>query len=305
MNARPEQVTSRIAVILNPGSGSVDDTDSIDQLIAEALPGAQVFIGNGPGDAARDARRAQTEGYDIVVAAGGDGTLNEVLNGCMDAGGPVCLGLLPLGTGNDFARTLEIPFEPKAALEVLAQGHRRLNDVVRITGQHGARYMINVAAGGFAGIVNEKLTPELKAKWGPLSYVRGLVGALSDRVIYATQLSIDSGPPIEESLVNVVVANARHVARGIPIAPTAHPNDGQLHLVAIREASLAKLALLTPEIMAGTHLDNAEILHIQARHLTISSDPPMTFNSDGEVFGETPLTFDLLPHAVSFIVPKT
>jgi diacylglycerol kinase (ATP) len=214
----------------------------------------------------------------------------------------VTLGLLPLGTGNDFARSLSLPTDLAEALEVIRMGKTRPLDVVRVSGC-GERLMINVSAGGFAGVVNDKITPEIKAAWGPLSYLRGFVEALGDLQDYTASISLDHAAPQQMEVLNIVVANAGYVARGIPIAPAADPGDGLLDLVAIRVVPAAQLVLLAPRILAGMHLDHEHILHLRARHIAIESTPPMTFNADGETLGEGPITFEVHPAAISFLVP--
>jgi diacylglycerol kinase (ATP) len=287
-------------VLLNPNSGSARDPEEIEALIREHLPAAEIIVSRQRGDLKDAAASAQANGCDAVIAAGGDGTLNEVLNGCMRAGGSITLGLIPLGTGNDFARALEMPSDLVEALSIIREGTSRNLDVIRITGVE-TRYMINVAAGGFAGLVSESLTPELKAAWGPLSYLRGMIDALDDMQLYDAQFQIDGGPPERIKTLNIAVANGSHVARGIPIAPSANPSDGTMDIVVVKEATLPALALLTPEILAGTHLNNAEILHLRARHFTIQSTPPMIFNADGEVIGEGSFEFAIMPGAISFL----
>jgi diacylglycerol kinase (ATP) len=292
------------AVILNPSSGTMGELDEVTAMIRELLPGAEIMVGSESGDAERAAREARERGVQVLIAAGGDGTLNEVLNGALATAEPVTLGLLPLGTGNDFARALGLPTDLREALEVVRTGKRRAWDGGRVTTGKQQRFMINVSAGGFAGVVNDKLTPELKATWGPLAYFRGMIEALGEMEPYSALVTLDDGAAETLSVLNIVVANATHVAKGIPIAPAADPSDGLLDLVAIRAVPLAKLALLAPRVLAAAHLDHEDVLHLRARHMKITSTPPMTFNTDGEVLGESPVTFEVVPGAISFLVPE-
>jgi diacylglycerol kinase (ATP) len=292
----------RCVVLLNPNSGSVRDGDEVTAVVREHLPEAEIIVSKEHGDLEEGAARAQADGCNAVIAAGGDGTLNEVLNGCMRAGGQITLGLIPLGTGNDFARAIGLPTDITEALGVIQRGHAAPIDVIRVTGER-TRYMINVAAGGFAGLVSESLTPELKASWGPLSYLRGMIDALGEMKPYEASYQIDGAAPQRIRTLNIAVANGSHVARGIPIAPDANPADGLMDIVFLEDTSLPALALLTPEILAGTHLNNSEILYMRARHFSLQSTPPMTFNADGEVIGEGAFEFVILPEAISFLVP--
>lgn len=294
-----------IAVILNPKSGAVEEVEELTRRVERSLPGAKVFVGEAPGDARRQAAEAAAQGFDTIVAAGGDGTLNEVLNGMLPHADRVRLGLLPLGTGNDFARVLALPPELDPALDALQLGHTRRFDIIRIRGAATVHHFINVSAGGFSSTVSEKMTSELKAAWGPLSYLRGMLGSLAELAPYACELTIDEDPPIPLSIFNLVIANAGFVARGIPIAPAADPADGLLDIVAIREAPGARLALLAPLVLTGQHLESEDIFFRQARKVAVTSAPAMPFNADGEMIGESPLIFEILPQAVTMTVPAS
>ena len=160
-----------VCIILNPNAGSARDVDAIE---ASALRlGETTFCTTDqPGEATRLAQRAIADGCDLLVAAGGDGTINEVLNGLAPDFTRARLGILPLGTGNDFVRSMGIPTELDAALDVLAAGTERSIDVVRVTSDR-TRYFINVSAGGFSGLVDEKLTGGLMPADGDPPYPFG------------------------------------------------------------------------------------------------------------------------------------
>jgi len=294
----------RFAILLNPNSGSVGEGAEIHALLREQLPAAEIIESREKGDLEKTAAQLQLDGFDAVIAAGGDGTLHEVVNGCMRGGARTAVGLIPLGTGNDFARSLSLPIDLASAIDVIRVGAVRKIDVVRVSAPE-ERYMINVAAGGFAGVVSEKLTPEVKATWGPLSYLRGMIDALGEMQTYVAKIRVDDGEIEEIPLLNVVVANGNHVARGIPIAPEADPSDGLMDIVVVRDMTLPALAVLAPQILAAAHLDHAEVMHIRARRFAIESTPPMIFNADGEILGDRPLSFELLPQALSFLAPAS
>ena len=290
-----------VCIILNPNAGSARDVDAIE---ASALRlGETTFCTTDqPGEATRLAQRAIADGCDLLVAAGGDGTINEVLNGLAPDFTRARLGILPLGTGNDFVRSMGIPTELDAALDVLAAGTERSIDVVRVTSDR-TRYFINVSAGGFSGLVDEKLTGGLKQSWGPLAYLRSAVEALPDLSNYRTTIAFDDEEPHEINVYNVVVANARYVAGGIPIAPQAEPDDGLLDVMLVPVASMAQLALLVPQIMLGQHTDSELLVFRRARKLRIDSRPRMWFNADGELISNEPAMFSVLPRALRVIVP--
>jgi diacylglycerol kinase (ATP) len=289
-------------VILNPSAGSVRDVDELVKQI-EQLPHAEVHRTTKAGSAARCARAALRNGCDLIVAAGGDGTLNEVINGIQENGAKTRIGLIPLGTGNDFARTIDLPTDPEAALEVLRNGHTRAVDLVRVTSDK-VRYFLNVSAGGFSGLVNEKLTPKLKKTWGPLAYLRSAAAALPDLRAYRTTLALDNTESLMLDLYNVVVANGRYVAGGTLIAPEASVDDGLLDIILIQKRSAPELALLAAQSVVGAHLSNDAVVFRRAAKLTVNSKPGMWFNVDGELVGNEPACFEILPRALNFVVPK-
>jgi diacylglycerol kinase (ATP) len=302
----------KTCLILNPNAGSAGDVRQALDEVLDGRDGVVVRETAEAGDAGRIAREAIDEGFGRVVAAGGDGTLNEVLNGIAPRFDAVELGLVPLGTGNDLSRKLAIPREMPGdlheAIELAVEGAARPLDVASVRTEGGEpHYFINMSAGGFSGEVDDKMEAEVKAAWGPLSYVRGAFGALSELELYRARIVLDPGTGDEEEIrlatVNVVVANACFVGGGLHVAPTAEPDDGLLDLVVIQAAPIARLSLLAPQVLVGNHLEDELVLHRRARRLTIRSEPPMPFNADGEPIGETPVTYEVLPGAVRFVTP--
>ena len=298
----PNRLMPNTCVILNPSAGSVHELDELVKKI-EQLPDAQVQRTTKAGSAARLARAALRKGCKMIVAAGGDGTLNEVINGIQENAGETRVGLIPLGTGNDFARTIGLPTELEAALEVLRAGHTREIDLVRVTSDE-VRYFLNVSAGGFSGLVNEKLTPEMKKTWGPLAYLRSAAAALPDLRAYRTTLALDNTESLTLDLYNVVIANGRYVAGGTFIAPEASLDDGLLDIILIQKRSAAELALLAAQVVVGAHLSSETVVFRRAAKVTVNSKPGMWFNVDGELVGNEPACFEILPRALRFVVPK-
>jgi diacylglycerol kinase (ATP) len=292
-----------ICVILNPCAGSIRELDNLVERIAR-LPRAEIHLTTKAGSAARLARTALRNGCKMIVAAGGDGTLNEVVNGIREKAGETSVGLIPLGTGNDFARTLGLPTDLDEALDVLRAGQTRAIDLVRVTSDE-VRYFVNVSAGGFSGLVDEKLTPEMKKTWGPLAYLRSAAAALSELRAYRTTLAFDETESLTLQLYNVVIANGRYVAGGRLIAPEASLDDGLLDIILIQERSAPELALLAAQVALGAHLSSEAIVFRRAAKLTVNSKPGMWFNVDGELVGNEPARFEILPRALRFVVPKS
>ena len=290
-------------IILNPTAGAVKNVDALRERI-RSLSAFDLKITGRRGSARRFARAAVKRGCDLIVAAGGDGTLNEVINGIGERAGAVRVGLIPLGTGNDFARTLGIPTDLDECIELIRGQHTRAIDLVRVTSDR-VRYFVNVSAGGFSGLVHEKLTAQIKESWGPLAYLRSAAAALPELRAYVTRIALDHKETISARLLNVIVGNGRYVAGGIPIAPDAVLDDGLLDLVLIPERSAGALALLAPQILMGRHLSSESIIYRRASRIVVKSRPGMWFNVDGELVGNEPAVFEVLPRALQFVAGQS
>ena len=290
----------KTCIICNPGAGSVDNRETM-RAELEQFSGANVHFTDGAGDATRLAREALAGGCERVIAAGGDGTLNEVINGIAEDAGKVQVGLIPLGTGNDFARMLNLPAKTGECIEALRAGHIQPTDLVRVTSDE-VRYFVNVSAGGFSGTVNEKLTPEIKQSWGPLAYLRCAAEALPELRAYRTELILDDTTTLALDLYNAVIANGRYVAGGTLIAPEASITDGLLDIVLVPQNSAGDVALVAAQIALGTHLASEGVVFRRAAKVSVRSDPGMWFNVDGELVGNEPAVFEILPRALQFLV---
>lgn len=310
----------KTCIILNPEAGGGASASSLDRAIAR-LPETVVRASPEPGAARRLARQAAEDGFERVVAAGGDGTLNEVLNG-LAPDFAAAIGLIPLGTGNDLARTLAIPTDPAAAVEVLRSGRTRAIDAVRVErlgdrdeggtpgGGEVAGWFLNASAGGFSGEIDERLDGEVKGSWGPLAYLRGALEALASLEPYRLRLEIegeDGEPGAVERLatpaVNLVIANGRTIAAGIPVAPEAAIDDGLADLLVIVPAPVSRLSVLASKTLVGLHEQDELVISRRVRRVTVRAEPAMPFNLDGELSGTTPVRYEVVPGAVRFVVP--
>jgi diacylglycerol kinase (ATP) len=289
-------------VILNPTAGSMKDLDAVIKQLRR-LEASSLHLTKNEGDAKAFAREAVRDHCDEIVAAGGDGTLNEVINGIAKRVGDVRIGLIPLGTGNDFARCLNLPATLEENIDIVLSGGTTAIDVVRAKSDR-IRYFVNVSAGGFSGLVDEKLTPELKRTWGPLAYLRSAAAALPQLRSYRTAVRLDTKETFSVDLYNVVIANGRFVAGGLPIAPNADPSDGLLDIILIPERPGSEITVLAAKIVLGNHLDADVVTFRRAARVSIRSRPGMWFNVDGELVGNDPIVFEVMPRALQFVVEK-
>ena len=289
-------------IIFNPAAGSVTNVDAILSQLQRLDPAA-VRMTRRCGDAEKFARDAIRRKCNYVVTAGGDGTLNEVVNGIGRRTRAACMGLVPLGTGNDFARSLGLPATIENNIDILLSKKTAPIDLVRVRSDR-VRYFVNVSAGGFSGVVDEKLTPAIKHTWGSLAYVRSAAAALPELHAYRTQLVFDDEEELSIELYNVVIGNGRFVAGGLPIAPDADLFDGLLDVVLIPKRPAPEMALLAAQILLGKHLSSNAVIFRRAKKIAVRSRPGMWFNADGELIGKAPAVFQVIPRALNFVVNK-
>jgi diacylglycerol kinase (ATP) len=287
-------------IIFNPKAGLARRRKNIRARLKELQPIA-LRTTRRMGEAEKWAKHALASNARLIIVAGGDGTLNEVVNGLGTSAHRMRVGILPLGTGNDFARTLGLPSSLEDNIDILRFGKTRRIDLVRVKSKR-SRYFINVSAGGFSGMVDGKITPRVKRIWGPFAYVRGAAAALPNLHAYKTTIVLDDRERFSAELYNVVVANGRFVAGGLPIAPNADPSDGKLEVVLIPKLSPGEMALLAAEIVLGKHLSRSATILRQAKKIAVRSRPGMYFNVDGELVGNAPAVFQIVPRALNFIV---
>lgn len=292
---------SPVRILLNPTAGTALEEAHLREMLASILPEAELVVPADGNDLEQLAKQSAQDGCKTIVAAGGDGTINGILNGLADHLSSVRLGILPLGTGNDFARTANVPTDCEHALAVLREGTTKRIDLIRVTTASCSRLFLNVSAGGFSTKVSEFATT-VKEAWGPLCYARSFVGALPELDDYQTRIVLDDSEEITTPAYSVVVANARYVAGGLPIAPEAELDDGLADLLILPVATLRELATLAPATMLGRHLEDERIIFRRARKIMVESHPAMRFNADGELLPAETATFEVLPAALEVIV---
>lgn len=291
-------------MICNPSSGGGDYSPNE---VRDALDGFDLeWLTTEKAGDAREAAREWREGLLLVV--GGDGTINEVVNGLGLAGFPqdVTLGLLPTGTGNDLAATLGIPEDHTGAVETLREMRVRTLDAARVDSAGiGERYFANVASGGIGAEISGVTDEDQKGRWGKLAYLRASLETARDFDVQEFSLMLDG----EERLVravNVAVANCRYAGGGWLAAPAANPEDGLLDVVVIEDAGISQVLDLAPAALARSdYLDKEGIFHARAREISVGSRPGgLQFTADGEVIGDEPASFSVLPGSLNVIVGR-
>jgi diacylglycerol kinase (ATP) len=296
-----EASREKARVIINPssGGGAYDPDELRSEFDGYDLDWVET---EGPEDAVRSAEEWR-EG--LLIVAGGDGTINDVVNGLGKAGFPegVTLGILPAGTGNDLAATLCIPEDADAAEDVIRQGRVRTLDVARVRSERiGERFFVNVATGGLGAEISSANDEDLKSRWGKLSYLRASLEVASNFDVREITMYLD-GEERKTRAVNVALGNCRYAGGGWLAAPRANPEDGLLDVVIIESAGLADVLALTPAGLAKSdYLDHEDVYFTRAREIRIETRPGLDFTADGEIIGDDPAEFVVLPRALKVIV---
>lgn len=240
------------------------------------------------GDAERLARAAAQDGASLVVAVGGDGTVHEVVNGIL--GTSATLGIIPYGTGNDFARALGLHGSLAAACGALAQGETRRVDVGTIEGlgTGGPRRFLVLTGTGFDAQTARTVNEGINYLSGAPAYVWGAILTARKFMPFRLSLTLDDIQTIETPAMFVSVANTEMTGGGMKIAPGAQPDDGLLDICLVRETSKKDLLWQLTKVFDGRHVDHPAVTMLRASRITLNADPPQPLLIDGEVCGTTP-----------------
>ncbi len=286
----------RALVVANPKSGTADRLEAcLDRLRAGGLE-LDLLALEETGDAAAEiARRAGV--CDIVVVAGGDGTLNLAAPALLRAARP--LGILPTGTANDLARTLGLPLVPEEAVEVILGGRPVPIDLGRVNG----RPFFNVASIGLAAQVVRFHRGPRKRHWRLFSYPLSLYDGFRQTRAFTAKVARD-GEARRVRCIQISVANGRHYGGGLTAAPDARIDDRTLQVFYIKPLSLLRLVFMFFAFRTGWHVRDERVERFKARRVTIETRRPMAIDADGELVGRTPAAFDLLPGALEVLVAE-
>lgn len=291
-------------LIVNPSSGrerGVEHVESLSTGLRRIYGDVVVVQTTGDGDAETAAKTAASAGCAWLFVAGGDGTLNEALNGVAAAGAldRVRFGVLPLGTGNDFAAALGMPVEIPAALDVLLAGRELRVDVGMVNG----RCFLNTSGGGYIAEVSVAVTPQLKTIAGRLAYLIGGAQALMEYEPVRATVSADPGGfRMGLGLYAFAVCNSRLIGGGRLIAPSALIDDGLLDVCLIEDMTTLEFISLGRKVSDGDHVNDPRVRYLQASSITIELDRESLINTDGEVLSAIRCEYSVLPRAAIFLV---
>jgi YegS/Rv2252/BmrU family lipid kinase len=244
--------------------------------------------------------RGHRDRVDAVIIGGGDGTLTMAADGLVDAQLP--LGIVPLGTANDLARTLGLPLDPVAAAEVIAAGHLRRIDVGTVNNTH----FFNVATVGLGVGVTRRLSGERKGRWGVLAYLLTAARVVVRARPFAADI-VSESETIRVRTVQVTIANGRHFGGGLIVDQAATIDDGLLHLVSLEAQTWWQLVGLLPALWRGTERHQRHARTLTGRRFEVRpvKKHKKKVTADGEVSSRTPAVFGIVPRALSVFVPAS
>lgn len=298
-----------VALLVNPaaraGAHTGAATHAAERLRAHGVRTAMIS-GGSAAESTELLRAAIAAGVDAVAVAGGDGTVRLAVQELAGTGIP--LGIIPSGTGNDFAAALGLrELDAAAAADAIAEGRTRRVDLARVTRADGStEHFTTVLASGFDSKVNDRANAMRWPRGGSRYNIAILVEFLTlagtpYEVEYEDAAGVRAG--VSGDLVMATVGNGRTYGGGIPICPEADPADGLLDLVLVKPAGRARLLRLLPRVYAGTHATVPEVSMLRVRSVTLSA-PGVTAYADGDPIGALPLTVDVVPGALTVFAPR-
>ena len=298
------------AFLVNPASGNGSTGKRWPELARRAsalgLEG-ETFFSERPGHLIELARDAVAGGATLVIAVGGDGTLNEVVNGV--AGRDVDLATIPLGTGMDFGRTYEIPTKFDDAVRVALAGDVRTIDAGRVTyrtwaGETAERYFANVSSVGMSGAVAQRANGMSKMLGGRVTFFYALTRVFLEWQNTEVTVQLDDAER-RGRMHDVIVANGVWHGGGMKLAPDAVPDDGQFDVVLIGDVSKADFLTTAPKIYKGRHVHHPKVEVLRSKRVEVDAPVQLPIELEGEQVGTTPATFEIAPGALRVRVPSS
>jgi diacylglycerol kinase (ATP) len=297
-------------VIVNPASAGNSTRESWPAKASDLAAHFGAFncaFTKKPGDGRALALSGASEGRELIIACGGDGTISEVANGILESGRDVELGVLPSGTGGDFRRTLNIPTRTADAARRLRVGRARRMDVGRVTyinheGAEESRYFIGVASFGISTDIIERVKEGgSRLLGGKLSFAVAAGQTTLSFPQTKVVMQLDEGRERRLTITNLCVANARYFGGGMKVAPDAKLDDGQFDVITIHDLGALKILANAHKLYRGTHLSMEQVQQARARVVVARPDrknEEVAIEVDGELPGRLPARFEILPSAL-------
>lgn len=296
---------SNVVAIVNPGSAN-GKTAKIWERVRKLMPiDIQVWQTKARGHAIELTSAALKTGAQTVVAVGGDGTINEVVNGFFEDDRAISpeavLGIIPQGTGSDLGRSLDLPLDAMEAAFIVNNGIPRFIDVMRVRCAAGVRYGINVTSFGLGGAVAARANRMSKAMGGKISFT---IATGIATLVYSPRpvsITLDHERTIETRITNIAVGNGRYHGAGMLVCPGAKFDDGLLDVTVIGPMKLPEMAANRRILYNGKILEHPKIQSHRVRYLRAESSEPTLIEVDGESAGQLPIEIEVLPKALRIL----
>lgn len=296
-------IDDKTLVLWNASAGSAQKAGEIRTQLEDRL-NWEVYESQTRDDATERVIEACQNGILHLIVAGGDGTINAAVEAMMQVDHlQTTLGILPLGTGNDFARSLGMAMNLQVALDQLEQSERQLVDLVRLRSSSEERYYANMLTAGNTGLYMDHLTDEIKHRWGPFSYLRGVIDVLQHLQVFEVEVEFANGDEFSCDALNLFVANGKMSGGGLNVCSKADLTDGLIDLVIVRNGDHQQIASLSTNYFLSDFLDHELIEYRQTSSLKVKAKPPLPLTMDGELVGESPLEVSVAHHRISVLMP--
>jgi diacylglycerol kinase (ATP) len=300
----------KVKILLNPYANrwvAAAQAPAVDVACQAAGLDYELLVIPEPGGGKPETINALQNGFDVVVAAGGDGTVSEVVNGLIaDSEGKNTkpLGVIPLGTGNDFSDMANLPRDIGEAVDNIGHGHTRQIDAARVTLDGETYFFDNNCAIAMEPMVTLEHIRMTKTS-GNIRYVLALLRAIVKLKSWELDVKWDQGEYQGGSYV-LSVCNSARTGGLFPMAPGAKMDDGQLDFVLAPDVGKSRIPLLLTRLFRGTHIHDSRIIFERTRRIEISCDPPTPVHADGEIIGEhvSSIVYEVLPGKLTLIAPE-
>ena len=308
---RPPPPISATVFLVNPASDNGvtgKRWPSLANRAAHLGLAGETFFSERPGHLTELAAEATRNGAELVVAVGGDGTLNEVVNGLVRAGGGPELATIPIGTGMDFVRTHRIPTRFEGAVRVALEGTAVPVDVGLVSyrawdGSEAERYLVNVGSVGMSAAVARRVNGMSKLAGGRATFYYALVRVFLEWQNTLVTVELDDGAHREGLMHDVIVANGQYHGGAMRLAPEARTDDGLFDVVMIGDVTKRDFVTTSPKLYRGTYLSHPKVELLRSRTLAVDSGERLPIELDGEQVGTTPARFEIVPAAVKVRAP--
>jgi diacylglycerol kinase (ATP) len=293
----------RIKIIVNPSSGRRIVQNKLEGIQTLLLEKGYTLSRNSTkkkDDAKRFAMDACNEDWDLIIACGGDGTINEVISGVVESSNKVPIAILAAGTVNDFANAMKYPKEIESFVRMIENEHTQLVDV----GKVNDRYFINVAAGGLMANIAHKAEVDLKTLFGKMGYYFEALRELPSQNLNGYDIRVESEEfSYDGKMLLYLISNSQSIGGVKKAAPKAEVSDGLLDVMFLKEVTFQDVMEILIKLQNGQHIENSKVEYFKTKKVSLHSDVKLEIDIDGEYGGDLPATFEVIPLGVEILIP--